>query len=83
MWIWGRVRCVDGAVLFSPFGVFSARVRAMRCTPMLDGSVSDAVASTSMCLLNFFSVPARSLYKVDYSFARAHRFKTGETPILY
>jgi hypothetical protein len=47
------VRRVDGAVLFSPYGVISARVRAMRYAPMLDGSASDAVASMSMCPLNF------------------------------
>jgi len=59
MWIWGRVRRVDGAVLFSPYGVTSALALAMRCAPMLDGSASDAVASTSMCPFNLELAGAR------------------------
>ena len=49
------MRRVDGAALFSPYGVLSARVRAMRYVPKVDGSASDATASTSICPLNIYA----------------------------
>ena len=55
MWIWGRVRHVDGAESFSPHGVTSARVQAMRYVLRLDGSASDAAASMYTCPLNLGS----------------------------
>jgi hypothetical protein len=54
------VRCVDGAVLFSPYGVISALVRAMRYVQMLDGSASDAMVSTP---IRPFNLHARVRYE--------------------
>ena len=53
------MRRVGGAELFSPYGVISALVRAMRYVLMLDGSASDAVASTSTGPLNLELVCAQ------------------------
>ncbi len=72
MWIWDRVRRVDGGVLFSPYGVISARVRALRYVPMLDGSASDATVSASMCPLNLYA--RFSIYIPIYSPMRSRGF---------
>jgi hypothetical protein len=55
MLIWGRVKHVDGAESFSPYDVITARIRATRYVLRLDGSASDAAASTSTCPFNLGS----------------------------
>ena len=53
------MRRVDGAALFSQYGVTSARVRVTRYVLMLDGSASDTTASTSTGPLNLELVCAQ------------------------
>jgi hypothetical protein len=76
MLIWDHARRADGAESFSTYDAITARIRATRYVLRLDGSASDAAASTSTCPFNLGSRASEaSMSTVDGSSGAPNRCK--------